>query len=205
MSDLLFRIISWIESGLGGPNGIVTSARNYFLFLNLRCIRRWLGGPKDFAKFARSWFLLLNAILISRGLGGPKGLATFVRKCFLFLILTISTFGCKPQFYQGEAIYQKQCSNCHGSQGEGLKSLYPPLKNADYLSTHAAELPCIIRYGITDTLIVNGKMYTTPMAGFPKLSEVDLTNLVNYLLAEFTSENVVVGLSEVKNKLDRCN
>lgn len=125
--------------------------------------------------------------------------ATFVS------IILASFLGCKPQFHQGKAIYLKQCANCHGSQGEGLKSLYPPLNQADYLDNNIDLLPCIIRNGIQDTIVVEGKTYSMPMAGFPKLSEVDLANLVNYIRAEFTSENVVLGLSDVKNRLDQCN
>ena len=124
----------------------------------------------------------------------------------LFLIATLSvSYSCRPQFHQGEAIYLKQCSNCHGVDGEGLRSLYPPLKDADYLFENSQYLPCIIRYGIKDTIVVEGKVYAMPMTGFPKISEVDMTNLVNYILAEFTSKNVVLGLSEVKNQLEQCN
>ena len=33
---------------------------------------------------------------------------------------------------QGEALYEKNCSNCHQKNGKGLGLLYPPLRSSDY-------------------------------------------------------------------------
>lgn len=44
-------------------------------------------------------------------------------------------------------------------------ALIPPLAGADYLANNQANLPCLIRKGIQDTIVVNGKVYAEKMPG----------------------------------------
>lgn len=92
--------------------------------------------------------------------------------------------GCfTSQERSGEALYAEHCANCHGPQGDGLGRLIPPLAGADYLNTHRATLPCLVRHGLRGPLTINGNSYDGVMPGFSseKLSDADVANILNYV------------------------
>ncbi|MBK9745038.1 MAG: cytochrome c [Saprospiraceae bacterium] len=39
----------------------------------------------------------------------------------------------KELFYEGKDNYKKYCSSCHGSKGEGIANLAPPLKGSEWV------------------------------------------------------------------------
>lgn len=106
---------------------------------------------------------------------------------------------------QGERLYMANCAACHGVQGEGLKTLYPPLKNSDYYDMHAENIVCIIRNGLRETITVNGTIFKMEMIGVPSLNEVEITNLVNYMNQLWYPDQEYLSLQATKQKLDRCN
>ena len=120
-----------------------------------------------------------------------------------FITIYIS-FSCAPKYSQGESLYKNFCSNCHGVEGEGLRSLYPPLKNSDYLLKNQDNLPCIIRYGIAEPIMVNEKEFTTPMLGIEDLNEVEINNLVNFIQMKWGNKKSYNSLKDVKIKLEGC-
>ncbi len=65
--------------------------------------------------------------------------------------------------------------------GLGLKGIIPPLKGSDFLAKHQDKLTCLIRKGTKDTIDVNGKLYHQAMPGAYKLTQGDLTNVINYV------------------------
>ncbi|MGB0525920.1 MAG: c-type cytochrome [Flammeovirgaceae bacterium] len=101
-------------------------------------------------------------------------------------------------------LYQQHCANCHMDDGKGLKNLYPPLAGADYLLKHEAMLPCIIKHGVQGEMIVNGKQYNMAMPGNKSLSDVDITNLINYIRNEWGNEHPHIPLNQVKQILEKC-
>lgn len=106
---------------------------------------------------------------------------------------------------QGQRLYEYHCSNCHMNNGEGLGALYPPLANSDYFLSHENELPCIIRYGIQGPIEVNDTLYNQAMAGIPDLNEVEMANLMNYMMRNFYSrEDYFISPDQVNNLLENC-
>jgi mono/diheme cytochrome c family protein len=113
---------------------------------------------------------------------------------------------CNSNSYsRGELLYQKNCANCHLDNGEGLGALIPPLANADYLKLQRAQLPCIVRNGLQDTLIVNGKTYTEKMPPAANLSDVDIANVLNYINQAWGNNNGAYQLEEVRSILKGCD
>lgn len=112
---------------------------------------------------------------------------------------------CQPTYNQGKLVYDYHCANCHGKNGEGLRKLYPPLKDADYLKENTLLLPCLIKYGMHDSIFVNKVLYYTEMPKNSELSDIDITNLTNYILSKWTDENSFISLQDVKNKIEQCN
>ncbi len=88
--------------------------------------------------------------------------------------------------------------------GSGLIGNIPPLASADYLTKHADKIACIIRYGITDPIEVNGKTYTTPMAGVPELKDVEIANIINYINHEWGNDNGYTTIKQVQTQLENC-
>lgn len=104
----------------------------------------------------------------------------------------------------GEEMYQTYCGNCHGKEGEGFKSLYPPLAGSDYLKEHATQLPCIIKKGLSDPITVNGKEYTMPMAGIEQLTDWQITQISNYVLETWADMDEPFSKKKVEKELNRC-
>lgn len=125
-------------------------------------------------------------------------------------ILAALTFSnsCEQNPYRiGERLYKTHCANCHMDNGEGLGELIPPLGGSDYLAKHREDLACILRYGLKDTIVVNGKTYAEQMLPNDKLSDIHIANLLNFIgqswgnrLEAFTFEEVEAALQDCKKE-----
>ena len=121
-------------------------------------------------------------------------------------MLAMSFVFCQSNVYkQGERLYATYCANCHGKDGNGLKNLYPPLNNSDYLEENNDKFACIILNGLEDEIVVNGKDFMMPMAGFSNLTDVDITNIVNYVNTAWDNEIPETTIQKVKENLQNCN
>jgi cytochrome c553 len=135
---------------------------------------------------------LKNAALFGKFLTPKALLQGFPLVIFFFVI------GCKPKSYaEGERLYKKNCANCHMDEGEGLAGLIPPLAGADYLHTHRIDLPCILKNGTHDTLQVNGRTFAENMPAAPGLTDVDITNILNYINQSWGNNNEPFQLNEL--------
>ena len=124
---------------------------------------------------------------------------------FLLATTLLFVFGCANDPYgDGAQIYKSYCANCHMDSGEGLGALIPPVNGADYLAQNRDHLPCLIRYGLQDSIVVNGKAYAEQMPAADKLSDIDITNVLNYLNTHLGNQNPLFTLEEVRSRLDHC-
>lgn len=111
---------------------------------------------------------------------------------------------CTGTHESGQRVYEGYCANCHLDDGKGLGALIPPLANSDYLQTNRARLPLIVRYGLQDTIVVNGVTYAEKMAGMPGLNEIQVTNLLNYIGQSWGNKVPPFTFDEVKKSLDEA-
>lgn len=122
----------------------------------------------------------------------------------IFLSL-IFLYSCEQQPYQmGERIYKANCANCHMDNGEGLAGLIPPLAGSDYLLKERDRLVCIVRNGLQDTIVVNGKIYAEQMVGNQVLSDIQITNVVNYIIQSWGNKQTPLTFEEVQKTLEKC-
>ncbi len=129
-----------------------------------------------------------------------------MKNSLLLVLLGLTFIYCKNNFYaQGERLYATYCANCHGKDGNGLKSLYPPLNKSDYYENNQEAIACIILNGLEDDIKVNGKNFMMPMAGFPNLTDVDITNLINYINTAWDNDLPETNLEQVKQNLTKCS
>ena len=121
---------------------------------------------------------------------------------FLFTLWAVS---CEQNtFQEGERLYKIHCANCHMDDGIGLSALIPPLAGSDYLNTHREQLPCVLRHGLSDTILVNGKLDAEKMPGVPTLSDINLSNILNFINTSWGNRNEVYRLEEVRAALEKC-
>lgn len=120
----------------------------------------------------------------------------------LAVYLGFSACDYKPR-NQGRAVYKKHCENCHLG-GEGLGALIPPVANSDYVLEHKDALACIIRNGMSGVMEVNGVEFEGEMPGNLKLSEVEITNLIHYILVDLNGQENPFSHAQVKEMLSSC-
>lgn len=136
----------------------------------------------------------MNKIIIAAALILLVGLVYFIGSQ-----IVEATKGGSSQF-----LYEKLCADCHGKDGEGLAGLYPPLAMSDYIQKEKLNIACIIRHGAQDTIVVNGVSYLQPMPAFKKITEVEITNLVNYIGSHWGNSLPNYKLEDIKKQLKTC-
>lgn len=104
----------------------------------------------------------------------------------------------------GQALYDQHCKSCHMDNGEGLGTLYPPLRKADFVVENKESLACIIRHGISGPIMVNGKLYNAEMAGNKQLSDFEVSNLVHYILEEMNEVENNMNVRHIRAQLEDC-
>ncbi|MFM7400600.1 MAG: c-type cytochrome [Bacteroidota bacterium] len=123
---------------------------------------------------------------------------------FVLILVLLALARCMGTHESGQRVYASYCANCHLDDGKGLGALIPPLANSDYLTTNRAQLPLIVRYGLQDTIVVNGVTYAEKMAGMPGLNEIQVTNLLNYIGQSWGNDIEPFTFDEVKKTLDEA-
>lgn len=120
---------------------------------------------------------------------------------YCFLVLS----SCEHETYsQGKRLYEAHCENCHMEDGNGLAKLIPPLTNSDYLKENQNKIACILRNGQKGKVIVNNVLYNQEMPG-KKYTEVQITNIINYINHAWGNDYGVVSLEESTIALRNCD
>jgi mono/diheme cytochrome c family protein len=126
---------------------------------------------------------------------------------FFFVFFCLSTlYACseKTNYPEGKQLYELHCASCHGKQGEGLESLIPPLAAADMLQNNAVEVACWIRKGLEGKILVNGKEFENVMPPNERLSNTEITNIINYVQNAWGNKHKFITLEEVNQVLKNC-
>ncbi|MDA0177094.1 MULTISPECIES: c-type cytochrome [Mesoflavibacter] len=112
---------------------------------------------------------------------------------FIVIIFTVTLFvSCKtserkisPELQSsinfGAEIYQNFCINCHMADGLGVKEVFPPLANSDYLKTNLNQSIIGIKLGMNKQITVNGKTYDNVMPPMG-LTNKEVADVTNYIL-----------------------
>ena len=113
----------------------------------------------------------------------------------------------KQQQYevQGRQIYARHCSNCHNADGTGLAALIPPLKGADYLEKmDLDDLVCQIKFGLRDTIMVNGVMYHQPMPASPSLTALEIAEIITFVDNAWGGERGLYSVKMAERAIETC-
>ncbi len=115
------------------------------------------------------------------------------------------------QFPKGAAIFQSVCQTCHGSDGNGIKSLAPPLNNSEWVTGNKNKLIPIVLFGLTGPIKIGDKLYESPeingdMPGIGQNSEFsdeDIAQVLNYVRNSWNNKapNIMAkDISAIKEK-----
>ena len=128
-----------------------------------------------------------------------------MKSSVVLLFLVGLLVGCAEEDQsQSKAIYDTFCANCHMDDGTGLRGVIPPLAGSDYLTNHVETIPCMIKYGYSDTIIVNGITYAAPMPGVKYITETEIANVMNYVNRSWGNNLPFIGIPEVQRYLEDC-
>lgn len=98
-------------------------------------------------------------------------------------------------------LYVEHCAKCHRKDGSGIKGVYPPLKNADYVAQNdAIELLRGMLYGRSGKIKVNGVTYNGVMTTEidASLSDDNIASILNYVYGPLNGMSKTVNADDVK-------
>jgi hypothetical protein len=102
------------------------------------------------------------------------------------------------------ALAKSPGSTSYAYNGEGLGQLLPPLANTDWLQENMNQVPCIIRNGVKDSLLINSVWYHEEMLGIENLNDIQVANITNYVSKRFTEEQKYFSQDEIERILQKC-
>jgi mono/diheme cytochrome c family protein len=120
------------------------------------------------------------------------------------VVAILIAVSCDSTYTQGQRLYETHCASCHMSDGKGLAALIPPLAQSDYLHSNRDKIACIIKYGLHDTIQVNGILYDIPMDGIATLNSIEINNICNYIFTNLGNKVPVVSIAETEQFLANC-
>jgi mono/diheme cytochrome c family protein len=107
-------------------------------------------------------------------------------------------------FVEGYQLYTTYCTNCHQADGKGMANLYPPVQGSERLSNKAL-LACIIKNGMNDTIMVNGKKFSRPMPGNPKLTDLEIAEIISFVTMKWNKDTTHTPIEFVQRSLSTCS
>jgi mono/diheme cytochrome c family protein len=111
----------------------------------------------------------------------------------------------KRYYVNGKGLYEKNCQNCHGADGKGLGTLYPPLTDSTFLLTNKKKLACIIRNGQNEEIVINNIKFQSQMPGNNTLADIDIAQVIVYITNSFDNKQGYYDQSLVTKDLASCN
>lgn len=129
----------------------------------------------------------------------------------LFFLTAFAAYSCQSAeelkseqyFAEGYQLYTTNCANCHQADGKGMANLYPPLVGSKMIQDKIA-MSCIIRNGMKDTIIVNGKAFSRPMPANAALKELEIAEIITYVNMKWGKDSLYTPTETVIKALESC-
>lgn len=134
-----------------------------------------------------------------------------IKSCGRVGVLLVALSACQSaeelkteQYYsEGYQLYTTHCANCHQADGSGLADLYPPLWKSTYLS-RKEEMICVVKNGLSGEIKVGDKTYNRPMPANPKLTDIEIAEIVTYVTNTWGKKTTYMPIDSVTAALTRC-
>jgi mono/diheme cytochrome c family protein len=86
----------------------------------------------------------------------------------------------KASIARGKQIYGTQCVTCHRENGRGVKEVYPPLAESNYLLASKAAPVSVVLNGAKGEITVNGVKYDNEMLSLD-ITDQQVCDVLNYV------------------------
>lgn len=110
----------------------------------------------------------------------------------------------KRYYVNGKLIYEKNCQSCHGADGKGLGTLYPPLTDSSYLKLNRNILACIIKNGQEGEIKINNIIYDGAMPANQSLADIDIAQVIVYITNSFGNKQGYYDVENATTDLKNC-
>ncbi len=109
----------------------------------------------------------------------------------------------KRYYSSGALVYQEHCQNCHGTNGEGLSALIPPLTDSAFLKKNKNLLACFITIGLKGQITIKGKTFDDAMPA-NDLSPIEVAQVLTYIGNSFGNKLNTINEQVVQADLAKC-
>jgi len=100
---------------------------------------------------------------------------------------------------KGKEIYNRICTACHQSNGEGTPGSFPPLAKSDFLKNKDSVIAQVLN-GKKGEIKVNGMVYNNVMPPMgTALKDQEVVDVINYVYASFGNDGSKVTIDQVKH------
>lgn len=105
----------------------------------------------------------------------------------------------KTSIERGKTIYLQRCMACHQADGGGVPRLNPPLDAASKVKGNdKVYLVRVIIKGMTERVELDGEYYDNNMSANPDLTDMQITDVLNYIRNSWSNKANAVTVAEVK-------
>ena len=104
---------------------------------------------------------------------------------------------------EGYELFKANCANCHQEKGSGLEGLYPLIVK-EYLVDNQ-KLACMIKNGMNQPIVVNGKSYSRPMPANLQLKDLEIAEIMTFLQNQYKVSEQITPTDSVVVWLQKCN
>jgi mono/diheme cytochrome c family protein len=111
----------------------------------------------------------------------------------------------KQYMVEGQRLYNVHCGNCHMADGKGLANLIPPLANSDFMLSDIDRTICLMKYGISGAIKVNGQEYNHPMPANKTLTHLELAEISTYIYNSWGNKKGIINIGMVREALQYCD
>jgi mono/diheme cytochrome c family protein len=111
-------------------------------------------------------------------------------------------------YQRGEKFFVASCMACHGSDGEGMDQIGPPLVKSEWVTESPEKLAAILLYGLTGPITVNGKKYTPAatmpgMRDTPQVTDAHLADVATFIRYAWDNKKEAVDASTIRKVRDQ--
>lgn len=103
------------------------------------------------------------------------------------------------QIKRGQEVYEMNCVACHGVEGKGIKNVFPPLAESDFLNKDKDRSIDVVMHGLTGEITVNSESYDGEMPNL-ELSDEDIADVLTYIYNNFGNNRERVLIEDVQKR-----
>ena len=91
----------------------------------------------------------------------------------------------------GKEIYADFCMHCHGANGKGDATNFPPLDGSDWLKNKRNQSIAAVKFGQSGEIVVNSIKYNNSMPPMG-LSDQEVADVMNYIMTSWSNKQTKV-------------